>query len=41
MGNLVLIATIAGGVGLALVTARLGLAALVNAMPQKQPKIAP
>ena len=40
MGSMVLVGTIAGGVGLALVTARVGLAALVNAMPQKAPKIA-
>ncbi len=36
MGNLVLVGTIVGGVGLAVVTARVSLAALVHAMPTRK-----
>lgn len=36
MGSAVLIGTIASGVGLAILTARMSLAALVNAMPQRK-----
>ncbi len=39
MGSAVLVGTIASGVGLAVLTARVSLAALVNAMPQKQKKV--
>ena len=40
MGSAVLFGTIASGVGLAVLTARVSLAALGNALPQKAKKVA-